>query len=157
MYEDEMRTLQEILVREDEEIPIGMTFRVESTGSLLDLDNAIPHLYHFCATLSVKEYVDLRPEFICSEVDSTFIRAKVILPLLVDEAVRTSESQRQWKSEKNAIKDAAFQAYLTLYRAGLVNDNLLPLMRHDPVADELTKSAVETRSSIVTVKEQLNP
>jgi dsRNA-specific ribonuclease len=157
MYENEMRILQEILVREDEEIPIGMTFRVESTGAVLDLDNAIPHLYHFCATLPVMEYVDLRPEFICSEVDSTFIRAKVILPLSVDEAVRTSESQQQWKSEKNAIKDAAFQAYLALYRARLVNDNLLPLLRYDSIADELAKSAVETRASIVTVKEQLNP
>jgi dsRNA-specific ribonuclease len=155
MYEDEMRILQEILVREDEEIPIEMTFRVESTGALLDLDNAIPHLYHFCATLPVKEYVE--PEFICSEVNSTFIRAKVILPLSVDEAVRTSESQKQWKSEKNAIKDAAFQAYLALYRARLVNDNLLPLLRHDSIADKLTESAVETRASIVTVKEQLNP
>ena len=55
IYEDEMRILQEILVREDEEIPTALTFRVKTTGALLDLDNAIPHLYHFCATLPVNE------------------------------------------------------------------------------------------------------
>jgi len=157
LYEDEMRTLQEVLKIEDTEPHDGRQFRVERTGALLDLDNAVSHLYHFCSTLPAKEYVDLRPEFICSEDGPSFIRAKVILPLSVHEAVRTAQSRKSWMSEKNAIKDAAFEAYIALYKAGLVNENLLPLLRHDAVLDELTSSAVETRASIMLVNEQLNP
>ena len=114
------------------------------------------HLYHFCATLPTTQYVDLRPDFICSADAAGLVRATVILPLSVHEKVRTATSRTAWESEKNAIKDAAFEAYVALYKAGLVNDNLLPL-RHDEVTDELTTSTVEKRASIVKVREQLNP
>ena len=60
IYEDEMRVLEEILLREDEHG--SRTFEVPSTGALLDFDNAVSHLSYFCATLPAKEYVDLRPE-----------------------------------------------------------------------------------------------
>jgi hypothetical protein len=156
IYEDEMRVLQEVLLLEDSEEHCTGPFEVPTSGALLDCDNVIAHLYHFCATLPKKEYVDLRPEFICEESGGP-VRAKVILPLCVDEGVRTAESERSWLSEKNAIKDASFVAYVALYHAGLINDNLLPLLRHDPLTDELTSSAVEKRASIVSVREQLNP
>ena len=156
-YEAEMRELQEALQIEDSEEHDHREFRVENTGALLDLDNAVQHLFHFCATLPSQQYVDLMPEFICSEVGPNQIRAKVILPLSVNEAVRTAESRKLWMSENNAIKDSAFEAYIALYKAGLVNDNLLPLLRHDASLDELTSSAVETRASIMVVHEQYNP
>jgi hypothetical protein len=204
-YEDEMRILEEVLLREDAEQHDNRTFKVESTGALLDIDSAVAHLYHFCATLPATEFVDLRPEFICSEDETGFIRATLILPVSVNEKVRTAESEKSWMSEKNAIKDVAFQAYVNLYRAGrsdfalhqlnftttwelnrsrlskmsweligprllellleantnlhtgLVNENLLPLLRHDAAADELKSSMVEKRASIVNVCEQLNP
>ena len=157
IYEDEMRSLQQALVLEDLEETDGRQFRVLSTGALLDLDNAVPHLYHFCATLPSRQYVDLRPEFICSDVGAGQILARVILPLSVNECVRTAESKRTWMSEKNAIKDAAFEAYVALYKARLLNENLLPLLRHDDVIDELTLTAVEKRPSIMTVNELVNP
>jgi hypothetical protein len=157
LYEDEMRALQEVLVLEDNEDHDNREFRVESTGAFLDLDNAVARLYHFCATLPAKEYVDTRPEFICYEAGPSLVRARVILPLSVNEAVRTAESKSSWVSEKNAIKDAAFGAYIQLYRAGLVNQNLLPLLRHDAAANELLSSAVEKRASIINIDEQLNP
>jgi dsRNA-specific ribonuclease len=158
IYEDEMRLLQEALILEDTEEADGRRqFRTSSSEALLDLDNAVHHLYNFCAQLPAKEYVDLRPEFICSDTGTGETRARVILPLSVNERVRTSESQRMWRSQKNAIKDAAFEAYVALYKAGLVNDNLLPLPRHDDVIDELTLTAIEKRASIMVVTEQLNP
>jgi hypothetical protein len=156
IYEDEMRVLQEILLLEDTEEPGNRIFEVLSTGALVDFDNVVAHLYHFCATLPKKEYADLRPEFICNE-SGGLVRARVILPLSVNEKVRTAESQRSWLSEKNAIKDAAFVAYVALYHAGLISDNLLPLLRHDQVTDELTSSTVEKRTSIVSVRNQMNP
>lgn len=157
LYEDEMRTLNEVLVLEDAEEHDGRELRVDSTGALLDLDNAVAHLYHFCATLPAKDYVDLRPEFICSEASPSLVRCRVILPLSVNENVRKHESRTSWMSERNAIKDAAFEAYMALYKAGLVNNNLLPLLRHDPIVDELLWSEVEKRAAIVKVDGQLNP
>ncbi|CZR52993.1 related to Dcl-2 dicer RNA helicase/RNAseIII CAF [Phialocephala subalpina] len=157
IYENEMRTLQEQLVKEDAEEHDGRTFTVPTTSALLDLDNAVRHLYYFCATLPSNEYVDLRPDFECIQVAGGLTTASVTLPISVHEAVRTAKGKNAWQSEKNAIKDAAFEAYIALYRVGLVNDNLLPLLRHDAIIDELRTSAVETRASIVSVHEQMNP
>jgi dsRNA-specific ribonuclease len=53
-----------------------------------------------------------------------------------------------------AAKDAALQAYVALYKAGLLNDNLLPLMPGDVF--EETKSA-EDLSSMVKIQQQHNP
>ncbi|TVY43148.1 Dicer-like protein [Lachnellula subtilissima] len=83
IYEDDMRQLHQYEVLEGSEEHDGRYFRVEKTGALLDLDNALPHLYHFCAKLPATEYVDLRPEFICTEVGG-LVQATVILPLSVD-------------------------------------------------------------------------
>ncbi|PBP20089.1 RNase3 domain-containing protein [Diplocarpon rosae] len=155
MYEDDMRNLQEYLVHEDAEEHDGRIFQVTSTNAVLDLDNAVAHLYHFCAKLPPQAYVDRRPEFICYSEGAT-IRAKVILPLSVDESVRVAESQRSWLSEKTAIKDAAFQSYVALHKNGLVNDNLLPTVGNEIVPDDLRTSS-DARASLETVEEQLNP
>jgi hypothetical protein len=156
IYEGEMRALEETLLREDFEEHGNRTFEVPTTGAQLDFDNAISHLYHFCSRLSAKDIVDLRPEFICEESEG-LVQAKVILPLLVIEEVRTAESEQFWMSEKNAIKDASSVAYKALHHACLVNDNLLPLLPPDSAIDELISSSVEMRVSIVNVREQLNP
>jgi dsRNA-specific ribonuclease len=156
MYEDEMRMLHEMALQEDVEEHDGRVFRIGGTNATLDLDSAVAHLHHFCSVLPSRDYVDLRPDFICSQ-ENNLTRAKVILPISVHEEVRVSESKSAWINEKNAIKDAAFQAYVALYHAGLVNDNLLPLLKRDEVVDELMTSAVETRASLMVVNEQLNP
>jgi dsRNA-specific ribonuclease len=156
IYEDEMRELQELLVQEDSEEGDGRVFQVTRTKALLDLENSVPYLYHFCSTLPVTEYVDTRPEFICTK-EGGLIRAKVILPPSVNEVVRVAESRKAWQSEKNAIRDASFEAYVALYNAGLVNGNLLPLLEHDEIVDDLMTSYVESRAALMTVDEQINP
>ncbi|CAD6442536.1 bfe48028-85c3-4dec-9829-fa7c77296083 [Sclerotinia trifoliorum] len=160
MYEDEMRELQHIFEIEnvDEQSEDGRFLRIESTGARLDLDNAVAHLYHFCSVLTAKDFVDLRPDFVYSfDLGTDFVRAKVILPLSVPETFRVHESRGVWLSEKGAAKDAAFEAYVALHKGGLVNDNLLPLMVHDKVIDELTSKPVDTRASLLEVKERLDP
>ena len=42
IYEDDMRQLRQYEVLEDSEEDDGRYFRVEKTGALLDLDNALP-------------------------------------------------------------------------------------------------------------------
>ncbi|KAM3074333.1 Dicer-like protein 2 [Clarireedia jacksonii] len=160
MYEDEMRALQRILELEaaEEKSDDDRVLLVESTGARLSLHNSMSHLYHFCATLPAKQFGNTTPDFIFeSELGSDYIRAKVILPPSVSEKVRVHKSRGLWLSEKQAAKDAAFEAYLALYKAGLINDNLLPLMVHDELIDELTSRPVDTRASIVTVKDRMNP
>jgi len=153
---DDSRELDQLIAAEEAEQHIHRTYRIPTSGALLDLDNAISHLYHFCSTLPAKEFVDLRPEFIC-ERENNLITAKVILPLSVTESVRTARSLTAWKSEKNATKDAAFEAYVALHKAGLVGDNLLPLMRHDGEAEHLLSSTMEKRISILEVREVFDP
>ncbi|KAF7895452.1 uncharacterized protein EAF01_009414 [Botrytis porri] len=159
-YEKEMRELQHIYEIEtaDEQSEDDRILRIESTGAQLDLDSALAHLYHFCSVLTTKDFVDLRPDFIySSNSGSKYVSAKVVLPGSVSQILRVHRSRRSWLSEKSAAKDAAFEAYLALYKGGLVNDNLLPLMVHDKVIDELTSKPVDTRASFLEVKERFNP
>ncbi|KAF8859184.1 RNase3 domain-containing protein, partial [Acephala macrosclerotiorum] len=133
-------------------------FRVQSTGALLDTDTAKGHLECFCSRLSSHSEVQMRPEYIilkeCQEGEqgeTSLVRAKVILPATLDHSLRIHESQIQWKSEKNAAKDAAFEAYVALYRAGLVNDHLLPLSFTEH------SKYMEDQDSLIEVEQQFNP
>lgn len=125
----------------------------------LTLDDAVQHLYHFCATLPAAPYVDRNPIFAFEEHssggDERNISAKVFLQNSVDVSVRSACSKSLWATEKMARKDAAFEAYRALHHAGLVNDNLLPLGHVDEAVNE-AYGAVEKRPSIVTVSEQID-
>src|SRR5271156_1528085 len=100
-------------------------------SALLTLESAIPHLNHFCALLPACEYVDNRPIYQFQYLESDLVNAEVILPNCLSPTVRRASGREYWLSERQAKKDAAFEAYVALYNAGLVNDNLLPEPR-DP-------------------------
>lgn len=126
-YEDEERELRETKLLEDSEDTSSMHFIVESTGARLDFDNAKSHLHHFCRVLSKGEYVDCRPDYVVHQhVSGETLGVTVLLPPFLPKNLRKAESALAWKTEKNAMKDAAFQAYVGLYEAGLINDHLLP-------------------------------
>lgn len=91
-------------------------------------DWAVSHLYHFCAVLPPQPFVDLRPAFSFSnQPDTGLIIGEVTLPNCLISSVRHAQGRNAWQTEQAAMKDAAFQAYMALYKAGLLNDNLLPL------------------------------
>jgi ERCC4-related helicase len=160
-YEKEERNVQRLAETEASETKqyLSRQFRVRSTGALLDMDNAKGHLQCFCSRLSSHSSVDMRPEYIILEEeedkdghdDQPLLSAKVILPATLDTSLRVSKSRLSWRSEKSATKDAAFEAYVTLYHAGLVNDNLLPLSFAE------SSKYMEKEDSIVEVHEQFNP
>ncbi|KAI9835015.1 MAG: Dicer-like protein 2 [Sclerophora amabilis] len=157
MYQDDMRTVEAIREREDIDEDGNRSFRVERTQALLTLDNASQHLYHFCSKLPSDSYVDTRPEFVILENKSTGrVSAKIILPSSVEPSVRRTSGTAEWETERMAKKDAAYESYLSLYRAGLVNDHLLPLSSQKESAEELF-GLVEKRPSLVTVPVQVNP
>ncbi|OBT77825.1 hypothetical protein VF21_03238 [Pseudogymnoascus sp. 05NY08] len=129
-------------------------FEIKSTGALLTLETAVAHIHHFCATLPPQPYVDLQPKFYFQESFYGMVTGNVTLPNCVDSSVRTAASGWEWKSERMAKKDAAFRAYVALYKKGLINDNLLPLLlgkEEDVMAD------IETRASVEEVSEIFNP
>lgn len=148
-YEDEKRELRRLEVLETDE-PSETFFEVESTGAKIGLDEAKQHLEHFCRTLSHGEFVDARPDYIVHGDDSGAVAATVLLPAFLPEHIRQAESRFQWPSEMNATKDAAFQAYIALYHAGLVNDNLLPFKPEQI-------PGVEHRAPIAVIGSPFNP
>ncbi|KAF9877825.1 dicer-like protein 2 [Colletotrichum karsti] len=152
-YENQERELERLKEIEDTEETKDMKFVVESTGATLDLDNAKQHLDHLCRILSPGEFIDWRPDYIITKLDNTDapdLKAKVTLPSYLPADVRSAESQLAWKSDKNVKKDAAFQAYVRLYRAGLVNENLLPFKPEDFIP------GVDKRAAVLQVNGLLN-
>ena len=87
--------------------------------------------------------------------DVKAISARVVLPSSVDLSVREARSKEKWTTEKNARKDAAFEAYIALYHAGLINDNLLPQDLIDPRHEE-EFAAVEKRPNLAEVDQQIS-
>lgn len=80
----------------------------------------------------------------------------MVLPKSVDISVREAQGKAFWRSQKLAKQDAAFEAYVALYRAGLVNNHLLPLVAYNEDALK-AYSEVEKRPSFVSAKQQLSP
>ena len=160
LYEIDERAARKRAVHEEVETEHSQRrkFRVLSTGALLDMDSAKGHLDCFCSRLSSHSHVQMRPEYIIREEsmenqhdEPPLLRATVILPVALDPILRTHKSKSSWRSEKNATKDAAFEAYVALYHAGLVSDQLLPLNFPEP------SKYMEKQDSIIEVQEQFNP
>ena len=128
-YEDEQRERANITRLEAEEHDRDEFILRSECGAEVDMDTAKQHLDHFCRVLSPREFVDSRPVYVIRKregTDAPLLSAEVSLPVFIPVNVRTSRSAKEWKSEKNATKDAAFQAYLALYENGLLSGNLLP-------------------------------
>ena len=161
-YEEEERNTRRLAETDacEMEQSLSRQFRVQSTGALLDMDNAKGHLECFCSRLSSHFSVEMRPEYIILEEkeeeegehnDQPLLGAKVILPASLDSRLRVANSRLSWRSEKKATKDAAFEAYVALYHAGLINDHLLPLSFAE------SSKYMDKGDSIVEVHELFNP
>ncbi|KAI5270206.1 P-loop containing nucleoside triphosphate hydrolase protein [Aureobasidium subglaciale] len=150
-YEDEYRNAQLAAQLEQIHEAEGRKYKVPSTGALLTLDNAKSHLYHFCATLQTASHVDHRPVFDCNTDAEDLMTAKVLLPSSVNKKYRTAISAHGWKTERAAMKDAAFQACVALHRGGLLNDHLLP--PHIQTPDQ----ARQNRPGLIKVAKKINP
>ncbi|KAI4732719.1 P-loop containing nucleoside triphosphate hydrolase protein [Aureobasidium sp. EXF-12298] len=150
-YEDEYRNAQLAVQLEQIHESEDRKYVVPITGALLDLNNAKSHLNHFCATLQTGSHVNHRPVFECRADAEILITAKVLLPSSVDRKYRTATSAHSWKTERAAMKDAAFQACVALHRGGLLNDHLLP--PHIKTADQ----ARQEMPGLTKVAAKINP
>ncbi|OAP62767.1 hypothetical protein AYL99_01994 [Fonsecaea erecta] len=154
MYQDASRLRVEILRLEESE-QVGYLLKSRSTSAMLTADDTMAHLHHFCGKLPSEPFSDMRPMFSYKQgpPGSEEITATVTLPNCVDASVRVATSLHKWKTEKNAAKDAAFQAYAGLYSAGLLNENLLPLS-HD---FEMHLDLSDKLGSQVNIEMEYNP
>lgn len=153
-YEDQDRERKRLAAIEDSETGSSEQYIVQSTGALLDHDNAKGHLDNFCARMSPGDYIDSRPDYITQKSDDTelpFLTTTVLLPSYIPLDVRSAVSKGLWRSEKNSTKDAAFQAYVALHKAGLLNDHLLPLQLHDLVPNLGKRLAMKQVSGLIDI------
>jgi ERCC4-related helicase len=135
---------------------------IAASGACLRPSSAKSHLQHFCTTLSTGRFVDTTPYYVIrndetgrpGQLDelSSKVRATVYLPLCLAPELRQATSSEAWLSKQTASKDAALQAYIALYKAGLIDDHLQPKKQpFQHVRD------FETKPSIIQAKEQLDP
>ncbi|CAK5269354.1 unnamed protein product [Mycena citricolor] len=158
-----------------------LEFRIESTGAVLDLNSAIPHLNYFCAVIPNASHADFKPiydldppEFpegwhsFAKHSTSTAIEsypgpfgAHLTLPRLLPAHLREFDTPRIHSSKLSAYRHVAFQAYRTLYENGLLNDSLLPLTSvvEPELEDEVKEilKEVERRAGFAKVSVQMNP
>ncbi|KAM5360433.1 hypothetical protein ACJZ2D_013760 [Fusarium nematophilum] len=145
-YQDDQRELERLDELARSEATGSTYYIVKSSGARLDLDNARQHLEHFCQVVFKRDYVDRRPDYIFHEVPDLgepHLRATVMLPSGLPAHLRKFESASAWRAEKNAMKDAAFQAYVALYEEGLVSDNLLPICEISGNTEEVSELQAE--------------
>lgn len=131
IYQNEERDRARLQQLEDCAEISDESYKIATTGALLNYENAKAHLQHFCSALSRTDSLAGRPEYIIEEQSYTHLHAVVLLPSIVPQTLRKIEGKFTWRSEKMATKDVAFQAYVALHKAGLLNDNLLPHEKKD--------------------------
>ncbi|GFG10246.1 dicer-like protein 2-2 [Aspergillus udagawae] len=109
----------------------SLSLHIDSTGAQLTMREAVSHLYNFCSKLPAQPYVSNKPLFTYEPNDCGRVKAVVRLPSNLDHSLQTFASSRSWSRAKYAREDAALKAYEALFRAGLVNDHLLPTQVSD--------------------------
>ncbi|EIW59400.1 P-loop containing nucleoside triphosphate hydrolase protein [Trametes versicolor FP-101664 SS1] len=118
-------------------------FEVASTGALLTLHSAIPHLNHFCAVIPSGGHESHVPIYELDPPD--YVEgwhslpnpsrmpyqgpwgATVSLPRALPKHLRKFSTPQIHGSKRRAQQHVAYQAYLELYHAGLLDNHLLPL------------------------------
>jgi dsRNA-specific ribonuclease len=114
----------------------------------LDATAALQHLHSFCAQLSRHSFADSEPQFSYQTTDLGLIMATVTLPYSVPLAARYASSHKSWRTEKAARRDAAFHAYAALWKAGLLNEHLLPIAEEWNPSEGLHRASPPARSMI---------
>ncbi|KAJ5300148.1 ATP-dependent helicase dcl2 [Penicillium antarcticum] len=112
------------------------------TGALLTSENAISHLYHFCATLRGEPPSETHPTFSYKKNSEGRTRSTVYLPSGIDRSLRIVNGHHWWGTKQSAREDAAFQAVRALHGHKLIDDHLLPLFSDDPWTSEIQENDI---------------
>ena len=151
-YMDDMREVQELeRLESDEE---GYKELTTSKAKLL-LEDAIPLLQHFCSKLADTPFTPREPIYTFTPEPPASVQCSVLLPSGIAPSLRKFHSAT-WKAYKQARQDAAFEAVSGLYKAGLLDEHLMPALSAD---EEVSSALVEVigRPSITLAEEQYDP
>ncbi|RPD62688.1 P-loop containing nucleoside triphosphate hydrolase protein [Lentinus tigrinus ALCF2SS1-7] len=176
-YNDPSRNLAAPADEEDEEMDGYVEFEVASTGAVVTIHSAIPHLNHFCAVIPsggqdshVPIYELDPPDYVegwhmlqdrSRELYKGPWGATVTLPRALPTHLRKFTTERVHRTKRRAEQRVAFEAYVQLYRAGLLNNHLLPLSsaiepdKKEEVEAMLAEVAKRAATAQVTV--QMDP
>ncbi|KAG8215560.1 hypothetical protein J3R82DRAFT_7403 [Butyriboletus roseoflavus] len=154
-------------------------FKVESTGALLTHQGAISRINRFCSVLPSFRHTkhvaiydidppDLSKGWHALDDGQRDVPAyqgpfgcTLTLPKALPPELRVYTVERKYLSKQSAYQHVAFNAYLELYKAGLLNDHLLPLTRVvEPELEEEAKDMLkdgEQQDGTASVTSQLNP
>lgn len=144
------------------------------------MHSAISHVAHFCNTLRSVVRTEVQPIFDInppdypqgyhSLVDSGLTGgplpkypgpygATLTLPRLLPPSQRVYSTEEKHKTKQAARRHVAFKAYVALHKAGLLNDNLLPLSSsiaplQEAEVQNLLKD-IEKREGMADVKQHM--
>jgi hypothetical protein len=72
-------------------------------------------------------FINIRLQFACEEqVHRAMVLAVVTLSNVSDPSLRTARSSKAYRTERMAKRDAPFEAYVALYKAGLYQSSKVP-------------------------------
>ena len=132
-YTTRKRRLEDLEAKDAVVEDCDRILRVEATNAVLTTRSARSHLHYFCATLPRRTgRPESSPIYILERIDGIGLSCKVILPPSLPADLQLVNSLYCWQTESSAKKDAAFVAVKKLYKAGLINDNLLPPVVEKP-------------------------
>ncbi|PIL22783.1 Dicer [Ganoderma sinense ZZ0214-1] len=155
-------------------------FEVASTGALLTLHSAIPHLNHFCAVIPTGGHESLVPLYeldppdyiegwhtlpddvrFKSELYQGPWGATVTLPRALPPHLRKFTTNRIHSTKRRAQQHVAYRAYMALFQSGLLNNHLLPHSSGvEPDKEEEVQAMlaeVAKRESTAQVSVQIDP
>ncbi|KAI0647805.1 P-loop containing nucleoside triphosphate hydrolase protein [Trametes meyenii] len=152
-------------------------YEVASTGALLTLHSAIPHLNHFCAVIPSgghESHVPLYeldpPDYVEGWHSLPHLPrvpyegpwgATVSLPRALPKHLRKFTTPRIHRTKRKAEQHVAFEAYVQLHNAGLLDNHLLPLstaIEPDKKEEvEAMLAEVAKRASTARVSIQMDP
>ncbi|CCM06284.1 uncharacterized protein FIBRA_08535 [Fibroporia radiculosa] len=176
LYNDPNR-ISGAVFEEDDDEEVDLQYVVPSTGAILTLHSATSHLNHFCAVLPNSAYqyaaYDLDPPDFPEDWHSKQDEEKgipvyqgpwgatITLPRALPKHLRTFTTPREHRTKRSAQRHVAFQAYVELHKAGLLNDHLLPLTSAmEPDQGEEVKqllAEIEKRAGMEQVSIQMDP
>jgi endoribonuclease Dicer len=146
--------------------------------ALLTLHSAISHLAHFCAVIPNASHIDNQPLYDIDPPDfaegwHSFggqsqglpyagpYGSSVTLPRTLPLPERQFTVDRIYSTKTSAHRHSAYKAYRYLYKAGLLNENLLPITSIlQPERDEEVKEMladVEKRAGFAKVSMHIDP
>ncbi|RDX50374.1 P-loop containing nucleoside triphosphate hydrolase protein [Lentinus brumalis] len=176
-YNDPGRDLAGPAEEEEEEMDGYVEFEVASTGAIVTIHSAIPHLNHFCAVIPsggqdshVPIYELDPPDYVegwhmLQDRYAGLYKgpwgATVTLPRALPTHLQKFTTPRVHGTKRRAEQRAAFEAYVQLYKAGLLNNHLLPLssaIEPDKKEEvEAMLAEVAKRASTAQVTVQVDP